>query len=171
MFDKANETLQHQTRWLNTITITFSLLWFILYMFLCFRVVYQGRHDGGDPTRDPISTYCAIVCCFLGCIFFYTGLRMNLTLRRHFPEFYKEFSCLLWFALAILTIPLFIKSTVNLLTTFDKAFEDSYNEHFTVSNITYVLFSTYMPILAQTFSLIFGFMRKRQDSSWNNKLE
>lgn len=58
----------------------------------------------------PINNVISFMYCFLGITFFAVGLTMIILLRNHFPEFYKNYRCLLWLATILLTLPLFIRT-------------------------------------------------------------
>ena len=85
-------------------------------------------------------------------------------LRLYFPEFFDQFGCQLWFANIILTFPLTFRAIFDALN-----FSDSWNDFWEASyyrlagfNILIFAFGTYLPIIAQISSLIFGFVRHKQ---------
>ena len=99
----------------------------------------------------------------LGIAFFTAGISMNLALKRHFPIFYISHCCTLWTATILLTAPLFFRSSVDLLENISPSFESWYDsEEGFIFNITgYVALSTYIPIITQMGSLVFGYLRRR----------
>ena len=103
---------------------------------------------------------------FLGLAFFYTGVTMNFSLKRYFPQFYMNYRCLLWAACFSLTIPLFLRALVNLSEResgkFQRWFVNPDNEAYSLT--VYLILSTYIPIITQMSSLVFGFLRTRQDA-------
>lgn len=58
----------------------------------------------------PINTVISAMYCLLGTVFFTVGVTMIVLLAKHFPEFYKNYRCLLWMATILLTLPLFIRT-------------------------------------------------------------
>ena len=107
---------------------------------------------------------------FLGVAFFYTGVTMNFALKRYFPQFYKNYRCLLWAACFSLTIPLFLRALVNLSERVSAKFQAWFinPDNVAYSWTLYLLLSTYIPIITQMSSLVFGFLRTRQDAKLLN---
>ena len=94
-------------------------------------------------------------------VFLIAGTKLLLTFRSNYKEFYKEFKCLLWITTAVLTLPLAVRAICDLLTGFRtwNTYWSSTSKKLTSYNMLFFLFTTYIPIIGQTFSLLFGFMR------------
>lgn len=109
----------------------------------------QGRH-----TSIMFTTLFAA----LGLIFFISGMSMAISLKKYYPDFYKEYGRLIWLATCCLTLPLFIRSIHSSLYHKGEGYKyfDYYESHFATMNIGYVLFSSILPIVAQMTSLLFG---------------
>lgn len=103
-----------------------------------------------------------VTYCILGISFFIAGVAMNLSLKRYFQHFYEMFSCFLWIACICLTVPLFLRAGINGLRTQPKfeAWWSNY-ENFAATNTLFLVFTTYIPILTQMSSLVFGYLRKK----------
>lgn len=103
--------------------------------------------------------------CFLGVVFFTVGLIMNVSLSKHFPEFYQKYKCLLWTATLLLTIPLFIRTAKDYIFYHNDAFAYWYDAHLSVTNTVFAIISIVLPIVTQTASLVFGYMRNMENKS------
>ena len=104
-----------------------------------------------------------IMFLILGVGFLIAGVTMLLSLKSHFPNFYYSHRCFLWLACLLLTFPLFLRSAINLAQDISENFRNWFidSDHWMVSNTLYLTLSTYIPLLSQVGSLIFGFLRKR----------
>lgn len=91
---------------------------------------------------------------------------MIFTLRRHFKRFYKDFKCYLFAATIFLSVPLFIRGIWDFLT-FDSKLKINFGEwaenNYTVSNDVFNTVASFMPIVAQMCSLVFGVTRHSND--------
>ena len=101
----------------------------------------------------------------LGIAFLFISVTMNFDLKRYFLHFYDRYSCFLWAACFFLTIPLFVRAIIDLSKNISDPFYKWYNDpdHFATADNTYLIFSTYIPIIGQMSSLVFGYTRKRQE--------
>ena len=124
---------------------------------------YTTRACFKDPDLGPINNVSTAMFVILGVTFFTVGVAMNLSLKWHFPEFYKQYKCLLWLATILLTCPLFIRASKDFLYVHNDAFANYWDIHFVMDNTVYALLSTVLPIITQTCSLIFGFMRQQEN--------
>ena len=124
---------------------------------------YTTRACFKDPNLGPINNVGTAMFVILGVTFFSVGVAMNLSLKWHFPEFYKQYKCLLWLATILLTCPLFIRASKDFLYVHNDAFANYWDIHFVMDNTVYALLSTVLPIITQTCSLIFGFMRQQEN--------
>ena len=104
-----------------------------------------------------------IMFLILGVGFLIAGVTMLLSLKSHFPNFYYSHRCFLWLACLLLTFPLFLRSGINLAQDISENFRNWFinSDHWMISNTLYLILSTYIPLLSQVGSLIFGFLRKR----------
>ena len=100
----------------------------------------------------------------LGTFFFTVGCIMLCKLKLYFKDFYKDFGFQLWVVNICLTSPLFIRGIIDLLMTKD-AFAEYWqrNYYLTASyNMMIITLATYLPMVTQISSLIFGFFRHKQ---------
>jgi hypothetical protein len=103
----------------------------------------------------------------LACIFFLVGCKMITKLRQFYKDFYKEFGCQLWTANILMTLPLSFRALFNALTFCDAWQNYWFGPEATfyqmaTYNVGLFVFATYIPMLMQIFSLIFGFMRNKK---------
>jgi len=114
-----------------------------------------------DHAQAVLSKFTASWFLFLSIIFFTSGVIMICALQSSFPDFLKQFKCLMWTTTILISLPLSIRSIIdfsNLSTNLDGP------EHFWASlyNFLFFLFTTYLPILFQICTLVFGFVRRKQ---------
>ena len=118
-----------------------------------------------DRFLDVRYVIVSVFYSFLGVAFFIVGVSMNLSLKKYFKHFYTMFRCFLWIACLCLTLPLFVRSAINFLQAVWPEFKAWYLDYdnFTVNTTLYLVLSTYIPIMTQISSLIFGYLRKKQE--------
>ena len=100
----------------------------------------------------------------LAVLLFSIGYIMLDRLKRYFKDFYKHFGTKLWIANILLTLPLLFRGIIDLIKL-DKAFSDWLFENYWrtgLYNIILITLATYVPMLLQISSLIFGFVRNKQ---------
>ena len=103
----------------------------------------------------------------LAIILFSVGCIMICRLKIYYKDFYKDFGCQLWTANILMTLPLTFRAVFDALT-FDKKWEnfwfgeDSNYFYYASYNVGFFLIATYIPMLMQIWSLIFGFMRNKK---------
>ena len=144
----------------------------VALIYICTFLFYTTRaclDDPADYTVGPINNIGTVMFVFLGVVFFTVGIMMNLSLKWHFPEFYKQYRCLLWTVTLLLTFPLFIRGIKDHFYNYSESFRTFYDSHFVFDNTVYALLSTVLPIITQTGSLIFGFMRARENQKKKSK--
>ena len=102
----------------------------------------------------------------LGIIFFTVGCLMLRRLRKYYKGFFKEFGCSLWTANIMLTVPLAFRAVFDCLSLdkdwFAYWFEDQNYYRMAMYNVLLFVLGTYIPMLMQIASLIFGFVRQKQ---------
>lgn len=120
-------------------------------------VIYAGiTCANGQETTSHLSIMFTTLFAALGFTFFITGILMVFLMKKYYPDFHQEYSCLLWLATFFLALPLFIRSIHSALYNQAESYFDYYENHFAVTNTTYVLLSSILPIVAQMTSLLFG---------------
>ena len=159
LYEKENRRMRRNTRILNVASIVCITSYLFLDLAIaispCFNKVSSHHQEMG-------SIITQIVFAFLGVVFFACGLTSNILLKRHFPEFYHRFSFFLWTACFSLALPLLLRAVVDHLMFVSPKFNDWFNDKIVFANITFLLFTTYLPISTSVFSLVFGFLRKQQ---------
>ena len=65
----------------------------------------KNTNNGGKIVSKMITT----LFNSLGIIFFLSGVTMALTLRKYYPEFYRDYGKLIWTATFCLALPLFVR--------------------------------------------------------------
>ena len=145
----------------NAICITVAVSYTLTSLFLCSTPCWSDDSTHYEKfLRDLIT----LMYTFLGVGFFIAGVTMNLSLRKSFPSFYQSFRCFLWTACIFLTIPLFFRAMINFATNMSDDFNTWYetsDEGFLFNITYYLILSTYIPIITQMGSLVFGFLRHK----------
>jgi len=98
-------------------------------------------------------------------IFSIVSLHLIFTLREQVPVLYSKYKVYLWAGSFSLTLPLLIRTILDSLYAADDAWTDWLNnDKHPKRSSNYLLidflFTTYIPIISQLASLIFGFIRK-----------
>ena len=118
-----------------------------------------------ENVYEKLGTMIWIAFSLLGIVFFSVGWLMLYHLKRYFKDFYKNFGRKLWLAIVFLTLPLFFRAIFDGLRFYKKWFDfwnDGSNYKNAIYNIIIMTFGTYVPMILQIFSLIFGFVRHKQ---------
>lgn len=123
-----------------------------------------------NEVHDPLNRMIWIVFMLLGIIFFTVGVLMLRRLRIYYKGFFKQFGCSLWVANIMLTLPLCFRAILDWMSHYNTWIDwwfsenDDGNNYYKESmyNLMVFLFGTYIPMLMQIFSLIFGFVRQKQ---------
>jgi len=106
----------------------------------------------------------AIVFFALAIAFFIVGVRLISALKRSFVEFYVQYRKLLWTATILLALPLSFRGIADFLLQIS-AIKKALNTKPWASalyNLFFFLLTTYLPILFQILTLVFGFVRHNQ---------
>jgi len=117
-----------------------------------------------DEVRNPLGRFIWILFTALGILFFTVGCMMIVRLKKYFRDFYKEFGCQLWTANVLLTLPLTFRAITDAANESEKFQALYYKNWYTLSIYNMILFilATYIPMLTQISSLIFGFVRHKK---------
>ena len=102
----------------------------------------------------------------LAVIFFAVGWLMLNRLKQYYKDFYLEFGCYLWMTNYLLTFPLLFRALFDRLRTNDDwyNFWILSNNYYRVAgyNIIIFTFASFLPMVMQIGSLIFGFLRSKK---------
>ena len=75
-----------------------------------------------------------VMFTLLGVAFFCVSfIMMNLDLKKYFPNFYDNFSGVLWLACLLLTLPLLFRAIINFSLNRFPHFSDWWSTHFTMT--------------------------------------
>ena len=148
----------------NAVCITVAVSFTLISLFLCSTNYWADEPEYYSKLARDLVT---LMYTLLGVGFFIAGLTMNLSLKRSFPSFYQSFRCSLWTACIFLTIPLFFRAIINFAQNISDDFKNWYQLSTAgfLFNITfYLILSTYIPIITQMGSLVFGYLRHKQNT-------
>ena len=126
----------------------------------------------GEDILTPLSKLIWIQFLILGIILFIVGSLMLNRLRLYFKDFFNEFGCNLWMANILLTLPLGFRAFFDAMR-YDTAWADFWQlsdvaqddinmYRLATYNVLLFIFGTYIPMLFQISSLVFGFVRHKK---------
>ena len=135
------------------------------YSEVCVHRDYYNQHYDQwlENIDDPLIRMIWITFLILSVIFFGVGCFMLLRLRRYFRDFYEQFGFRLWVANIFLTLPLTFRGIFDALKS-NKSWNSFWeSDEYTMAtyNVLIMTFSTYLPMVLQISSLIFGFVRHK----------
>ena len=114
----------------------------------------------------PLGSMIWINFVILAIILFCVGTFMLRRLRLYFRDFFEEYGRSLWVANVLLSLPLCFRGALDALrmneTWNNFWFEDTNYYRLACYNMVLCVLGTYIPILTQTSSLIFGLVRNKQ---------
>ena len=160
LYERENSKMQKQTRIVNII----SVLCIVSITALDIWAGVTGCVSTLEDDFDQEDLVTIVAFYILAALFLTCGLISNCLLRKHFPHFYTKFKCVLWLACFSLAVPLLLRAIVDNLLYSSKGVNDWYQKQFVTANTTFLILTTYIPIASSLFSLVFGFLRKRQDA-------
>ena len=100
----------------------------------------------------------------LAFVFIVLGIVLLTKLKRHFSAFYEENRGLMITATVLLTIPLAFRAVFDGIKVISPNFMewvDKDYERNAIYNFFFFIFTTYLPIIGQIMSLVFGFVRHK----------
>ena len=97
-----------------------------------------------------------VIFAILAISIFTVGCRLLMLIRKHYPLLHKQYGCIFWLALFCLSVPLSIRTILDIAVP--NYLDDGTAAAF---NVAFFLFADYLPIIFQTSSLIFGFVRNK----------
>jgi hypothetical protein len=156
----------------TTFTLIAATLGPYVYFFAsaCDKSKYHGPEDL-DAYMFQINDVCynitTVVFGVLFLLFLAVSMHMICTLKQIVPTLYSEYRVWLWLGSFSLSLPLFLRFFLDLLWTSDLDWHhwlvnDDHTERNTAYQLLYFIFTTYVPIVSQLASLMFGYIRKQQ---------
>ena len=169
---KRRKYIMHSA--ISVIALVIVTIYTFYYTKACMKSDYywtlEHYQEWLDNVYRPLIRFIWISFLLLGIIFFVAGCVMLNRLRLYFTDFYKESGCKLWTANVLLTLPLTFRAIFDWLT-FDDAWYNYWhkdNNRLAGFNILLIFFATYMPMLLQISTLIFGFVGKKKVKLFKN---
>ena len=152
--------MQGKKRALNVVTslmiIIYSGIFFYFWMVSC----NTNDKEQLSYAQLFLTKFTAFFFLLLSIIFFTSGVIMIKALQRNFPEFLKKFKCLMWTTTVLISVPLSIRSILD-FTNLSEYVQKHSPVWTQIYNLTFFMFTTYLPILFQICTLVFGFVRRR----------
>ena len=153
---------------LNYATIGVVIL-YLLYNFIFFFYGCLHRFDDEDKYKDKVYSnleeFTSWTFMVLALLFVVLGFVLLTKLKRHVPAFYGEHRCLMIWATILLTVPLTFRAVFDFIKLVKPEFLTWVDEDYTrnaLYNFFFFLLTTYLPIMGQIMSLVFGFVRHQQ---------
>ena len=142
-----------------------------LYLFYNFSYFFYGciyRFETKDIYYDKVyknlEVFTQWTFMILAFLFLVMGVVVLTKLKRHFPMFFGEHRCLMITATVLLTVPLTFRAVFDGIKVISPSFIIWVDENYTrnaIYNFCFFLLTTYLPIIGQIMSLVFGFVRHR----------
>ena len=166
LYETVNKDMRRKQKYVNILTVICVCCYSIPQSYYLVKRCVSGE----DPSLQSLTDFAVIIMfACLGVAFLACGITMNIAFQQYFPHFYETYRCMLWLAAFSLSVPLLLRAVINLAyresTTFNRFFE----KEFVIANNTFLIFSTYLPIFTSMFSLIFGYLRKKQEVMTSNE--
>ena len=111
-----------------------------------------------------------LMFCLLSFMFLFIGCLIQARLKKYFPVFYKENRTMLWIATFSLTICLIIRGILDTVRYFIPSINKKLNKNEALYNFFSFLFCDIIPICFQLSTLIFGYIRKRNQKKSKGEL-
>jgi len=107
----------------------------------------------------------------LACLFAVTGVLILKRLKKYFPEFHRENHRMIGVATGGLSVSLLIRGISDNLRYFSMPISDHINKYETIYNPLLLLLTDIIPICFQLSTLIFGYIRKRNDKKYRLEIK
>ena len=107
----------------------------------------------------------------LGLIFGLVGLLIKLRLQKEFPLFYEEHGQKINFATIGLMCSLLIRACIDNMRYFDAAFQNHVETYENIYNGLLLVFCDIIPIGFQLSTMIFGYIRKKNEKKYRSEAE
>ena len=154
---------------LNFATIA-VILFYIIYNtgFFIFGCLYEFKskteHEYKVKVYLPLQYMTQVFFTALALLFIVISILLIRKLQRDFELFYKELRVVLLVATFLLTVPLTFRALFDGIKLVNpdlmEQFNDSYLKN-SIYNLVFYLLTTYLPVIGQITSLVFGFVRHR----------
>lgn len=138
--------MQRMNKYMKIVHIVLASVAFIYVSIFIVLTTIAVINDDLDYL-SKMNTASSYMFCLLGTVFFTVGVIMNVSLARHFPDFYQKYSCLLWTATILLTVPLYIRTVKDWGYYHLTDFRAWFDKNFTVANTFYAVLSLVLPIV------------------------
>ena len=106
-----------------------------------------------------------VVFTLLAVLFITLGIVLIRKLKKYFPLFYSQFRKLMITATVFLTVPLTFRAIFDGIKLVDPDFMEWIDADYTrnaIYNFFFFILTTYLPIMGQIMSLVFGYVRHSQ---------
>lgn len=160
---------------LNFATIGVVVLYlFYNFSYFLYGCVYhfESQEKYHDRVYKKLEVFTQWTFMTLAFLFIVLGIVLLTKLKRHFPKFYSEHRCLMITATVFLTVPLTFRAvfdTIKVISPDFMAWVDLNYTRNAIYNFFFFLLTTYMPIIGQIMSLVFGFVRHKQERKKRHK--
>lgn len=111
-----------------------------------------------DSVLNPTNRFLGITYFLLALIFFTVAICFLHSVKRYHVDFYRQYRKLLWTVVLILTFPLVIRCITDSLQSWKKYYTFTHRNT-ALYNLILFMLATYLLILSQIATLVFGFVR------------
>ena len=134
---------------------------FYFYAYGCFGD-FETFEDFDVEVLNPIKRATFTAFMLLAISYFTVGCILLSRLKKHFGKLHEQWAGHLWTALILLTVPLTLRGALDLFHI--ERHLDRRGYQLAVYNVLFSLTTTFLPIIFQISSLVFGFIRRKQSS-------
>ena len=115
-----------------------------------------------DAVLLPTNRFLGITYFILALLFFTVAITFLHYVQKYHTDFYKQYSKLLWISVLVLTLPLLVRCIMDSLQNW-KAYYEYTSQNTALYNLILFFATTYILILSQIATLVFGFVRSQQN--------
>lgn len=166
MFDKHKSNIKIMN-WVTGITIILNSATFVA---LTVCVFTNKEHKLIDEENLSFRVWTATCFAIIAVAFLTIGLLLMRRLYVYFPEFYHENKCLLYLATIGLCLPLLLRAVYDYLYL-NESVKCFFIKNELASNTFVWVFLDFMPISFQLSSMIFGYIRNKNDKKLRKTMQ
>jgi hypothetical protein len=118
---------------------------------------------------SPMVICTAALFTVLSMVFLASALTLVRALSKHFRQFYKKFRCMLITVIVLMTVPLAFRAVLDglkALLPYWAEWIDASTFNNSLYNFFFFLLTTYIPIVSQMGTLVFGYARYKKQKEW-----
>ena len=157
--------VKSQLTLLATVTVTIYItVYASLFLYGCLGD-FPDVETWEEKVFFHLDVYTLMCFTVLAVTFSVVGILLIRALKTNFPKFYIQYRHILIIATVLLAVPLFFRAVFDGIKLCFPSFMNYVDSNYTrnaLYNMIFFTLTTYLPILSQITSLVFGFLRHKQ---------